>query len=103
LPKWWAAGECSVKEKGRAATSLSLAEEGRSGSVVGGSSLFFFLPKKEEGAAARLFRKKKGAMAKEMESLWSAEEGRPIDQGEEEDGSICKQGVGCFLSRSVYL
>jgi hypothetical protein len=80
-----------------------LAEEGRSGSVVGGSSLFFFLPKKEEGAAARLFRKKKGAMAKEMESLWSAEEGRPIDQGEEEDGSICKQGVGCFLSRSVYL
>ena len=40
-------GECYVKEKGRAAASLSLSGEGRSGSVVGGDSLF--LPQKKGG------------------------------------------------------
>jgi hypothetical protein len=60
LPKWWAAGECFVKEKGRAATSLSLAEEGRSGSVVGGSSLFFFAQKRGGGCGSFIPKEKRG-------------------------------------------
>jgi hypothetical protein len=40
MEKRGAAGECSVKEKGRAATSLSLAGEGRSASVVAAAERF---------------------------------------------------------------
>jgi hypothetical protein len=103
LSKWWAAGECSVKEKGRAATSLSLAEEGRSGSVVGGSSLFFFCPKKRRGLRLVYSERKKGQWLRKWRVCGQLKREDQLTRGRRKMDQYASRGVAAFcLDQFIY-